>query len=127
MISSEAFESRFIRGAGAMSNDAFSKDEQVFIRPDSARTNGKRTILAGVGLLCIAAIGFLVAIFGQVGQLGLHAMSTLPTILGIGALSAGLTLIKAPRRIGVSSGGVTIEAGNSSRRLGWNKVGCGTG
>ena len=109
-----------------MSNDAFSKDEQVFIRPESARTNGNRMILAGIGLLCVAAIGFLVAVFGQVGQLGLHAMSTLPTILSIGALSAGWTLIKAPRRIGVSPRGLTIEAGNSTRHLSWNEIGCGT-
>jgi hypothetical protein len=108
-----------------MPTEHSSDRQQVFDRPDSAGPGGKSLILAGIGGLCFAAAGFALAISGRVGQLALHGMTTLPTILSIGALTAGWTLLRSPRRVGVGPGGLTIETRRGERCVRWDEVGCG--
>jgi hypothetical protein len=79
--------------------------------------------MAGIGGLCLAAIGFVLAIFGRVGQLALHAMTTLPTLVSIGTLTAGWTLLRTPNRVCVDRDGITLETTRSARHRYWSEVG----
>jgi hypothetical protein len=108
----------------AMSTETDSNSEHVFLRPDSAGPSGVLLILGGIGLLCLAAVGFVVAILGRTGQLSLHAMTTVPTLLSIAALTAGITMLRTPRRVSVGPECLTVETRRGVRRLGWDEVGC---
>jgi hypothetical protein len=113
-----------------MSTNPPADRERVFVRSEAAGPSGTLLIVGGIAGLCIAAVGFAFAILGRVGQLSLHAMTTLPTLLAIGALTAGWTILRTPRRVSVDREGLTIETPNGTRHRYWNEVGCadlGTG
>jgi hypothetical protein len=107
-----------------MSKDTPSNSEHVFLRSDSAGASGTLLMLAGAGGLVVAALGFTLALFGRPGLIALHAMSTLPAILSIGALTAGWTVLRTPRRVRVDRDGLTIESKSSARHRYWSEVGC---
>jgi hypothetical protein len=106
-----------------MSKDARSSDEQVFRRSGSAGANGTLLMLGGVGGLCFALVGFAIAIFGRVGTMALQAMTTIPALLSIGALTAGWAMVRSAQRVSVSQEGLEIETARGSRRLSWDEVG----
>ena len=107
------------------SEDALNR-EQVFVRPDSAGRSATLWMLAGVGALGIAVVGFVLAVRGRTGPMALQVMTTLPTLAGIGALAAGWTLLRSPRRVSVGPDGLTIETRQATRRLRWDEVGSAT-
>jgi hypothetical protein len=107
-----------------MSGNAPSNSERVFTRSESAGPSGTLLIAGGVGGLCLAGVGFALAIYGRVGPLSLQAMTTVPTLIGIGALTAGWTLLRAPCRVSVDRDGLTIKTRNGARQYYWNEVGC---
>jgi hypothetical protein len=80
-------------------------------------------LLAGIGLLGFAVLGFLVAIVGRVNQLSLHSMTTVPTMLSLGAFWAAWIKFHAPREVGVGPQGIRIEQGRESRSYGWDQIG----
>jgi hypothetical protein len=100
--------------------------ERVFLRPDSAVGTGKWLIVAGIGGMCFALVGFAVAAVGRTGVVGLHTMSTLPALLSVGALTAGWTLLCTPRRVDVGPEGFTFETGRGARLVRWSDVGYAT-
>ena len=71
-----------------MSGANRSSTDTTFNRSHSASLTGTLLFFAGLGCLGMAAIGFGVAIVGRPGQLGLHAMSTMPAILSLLATGA---------------------------------------
>jgi hypothetical protein len=80
-------------------------------------------LLAGIGLLGFAVLGFLVAIVGRVNQLSLHSMTTFPTMLSLGAFWAAWIKFHAPREVGVGPQGIRIDQGRESRSYGWDQIG----
>jgi hypothetical protein len=106
-----------------MSSKTPSSRERTFLRPQSAGSNGTLLMLAGVAGMCVAALGFALAIYARPGQLALHSMTTLPAILSVGALTAGWRLLRTPGRVIVGSDGLTIETSRGERRLRWSDVG----
>lgn len=108
-----------------MPTAAPSGHQQVFHRSASARTTGTLLVLGGVGGLVFAVVAFVVAILGRTSTLVLHGTTTLPTIISIGALTAGWTLLRAPRRVVVGSEGLTIETRHDVRTLPWDEIGSG--
>jgi hypothetical protein len=80
-------------------------------------------VLGGVGGLVFAVFGFALALFTRAGQLALHSMTTLPTLLGLGAILAGRTMLRAPIRVIVGPEGLTLENKHLARHLPWNEVG----
>ncbi len=103
-------------GEQTMSTEDALNREQVFVRPDSAGRSATLWMLAGIGALGIAVVGFVLAIRGQTGQMALQVMTTLPTLAGIGALAAGWTLLRSPQRVSVGPDGLTIETRQGTRR-----------
>jgi hypothetical protein len=71
-------------------------------------------------------LGFVVAVRGRTGQLTLQVTTTVPVLLGIGLLTAGWTLIRTPRRVGVGPDGLSIESKQGFRHVRWDEVGCAT-
>jgi hypothetical protein len=110
-------------GGRTMSTEGPLNREQVFVRPESAGRNATLWIVAGIGAFVFAAAGFVVAIRGRVGPMGLQGMTTLPMLLGIGLLTAGLSLLRTPRRVVVGPEGLTVEYRRGCRRIGWDEVG----
>jgi len=60
--------------------------------------------------------------FLGVNQISLHGMTTLPTMLGLGALYAAWTKFHAPREVGVGPNGVRLDTGRESRTYGWDRI-----
>jgi hypothetical protein len=113
-----------------MSTESPLNHERVFIRPYFAGRSAMPWtraamlwILAGVAALAFAAVGFVVAVRGRIGQMQMHVMTTFPTLLGIGLLSAGITLLRTPLRIAVGPQGLDIEYRRGWRRVTWDEVG----
>ena len=81
-------------------------------------------LVAGLGFLGLAVVGFGMAIVGRPGELGLHAMSTMPAILGVATLTGAWSLLRTPSRVDVGSDGLTIESKRGIQLVRWDEVGC---
>lgn len=97
--------------------------EIVFRRRESAGTKATWWLLGGIGLLVLAAAGFLAALVGRVDELRLHAMTTLPAILAVAALSAAWLLAQSPGQVSVSAHGLTAVYRRRTRSFGWEQLG----
>jgi hypothetical protein len=98
--------------------------EQTFNRSRSANLTGTLLFFAGLGLLGLAVVGFGIAIIGRPGELALHAMSTMPAILGVAALTGSWSLLRSPSWVSVGSDGLTIGHKRGTQFLRWDDVGC---
>jgi len=98
--------------------------ETSFNRSRSASLAGTLLFFIGLGCLGLAVVGFGLALIGRPGQLGLHAMSTLPAIAGIAALTGAWSLLRSPERITVSNEGLIIETRGGTRFHHWDDIGC---
>jgi hypothetical protein len=103
-----------------------SFNEFIFNRSGSASLTGTLLFFAGLGSLGLAVVGFGIAIVGRPGQLGLHAMATMPAILGVAALTGSWSLLRTPNRVSVGKDGLTIENKRGTQFLRWDDVGCAT-
>ncbi|NUQ62910.1 MAG: hypothetical protein HUU20_10495 [Pirellulales bacterium] len=97
--------------------------DRVFLRHDSAGTNAAIWLAGGVLALGGAAVGFAVSLFGKVDMLTLQAVTTLPALLGLGALTAAWSFARTPRQVAVGPRGVTIEQRSGTRVYGWDEIG----
>jgi hypothetical protein len=82
--------------------------------------------VGGIAALAFAAIGFAVAITVRVDQLALHAMTTLPVLLGLGALTAARSLAGTPQQVSVGPQGLRIEGRRGSQSFSWDGIGWAT-
>jgi hypothetical protein len=105
---------------------AILEPEGIFRVRKQASSHAVLWLLGGIGLVGFAIFGFLVAILIGVHQIGLHSMTTLPMVLGFGALYAAWTKFHAPREVGVGPNGIRIDTGRESRTLGWDRIGWST-
>jgi hypothetical protein len=97
--------------------------EGIFQVRKQAASHAVLWLLGGIGLLGFAAFGFLIAMIGRVNQFSLHTMTTLPTILGLGAILAAWSKFRAPREVGVGPNGIRVDSGRQSRTYGWDQIG----
>ena len=108
-------------GTGGPASDV----EEIFLRTDTAARNGVLLILGGIATLAVAAVGIGIALLGNVGQLQLHLMTTMPILIGLGMVVAGVSQAKAPRQISVGPAGITIE-GRTRIQHAWDDIGWAT-
>ncbi len=101
-----------------------SSNETTFDRSHTAGMSGTMLLVVGLGFLGMAVVGFGMAVVGRPGQLGLHAISTLPAILGVAALTGAWSLLRTPTRVNVGSDGLTIESKRGIQLVRWDNVGC---
>ncbi|HUG71238.1 MAG TPA: hypothetical protein VMM76_26040 [Pirellulaceae bacterium] len=101
-----------------------AESAQLFFRRDNAGIQGVLFIIGGCVALGFAAIGFLLALFvARVSPFALQAMTTLPALIGLGALGAGLAALRGPSQISVDADGVVIVDRKGSRRIPWRDIG----
>jgi hypothetical protein len=75
----------------------------------------------------MAALGFVVALRARhVDQVTLQGMTTLPILLGLGALTAAWALARTPHMVTVGSQGLWIAGRRGSRRHSWEQIGWAT-
>jgi hypothetical protein len=98
-------------------------EERVFRRVSSAATNTVLYLLGGFGILGLAAVGLVIALFIRQDQITLHLMTTLPAILGIGALLTARRMTATPSEVGVSSQGVRVVRRRGTTFYQWNQIG----
>ena len=99
-------------------------DKATFNRSHTAGMSGTMLLVVGLGFLVLAVVGFGMALVGRPGQLGLHAMSTMPAILGVAALTGAWSLLRTPSRVTIGSDGLTIESKRGIQLVRWDNVGC---
>jgi hypothetical protein len=111
-----------------MSTDQPTNDEPeyLFLRSDAAAKNAFWWFVGGLAALAGAAVGFIVALVARVDQLSLHLMTTLPTLIGLGAITAGWTLARTPNQVAVGPGGLRIEGKRERRSYAWSQIGWAT-
>ena len=101
-------------------------EEIVFpIRPTAA-SGAVLWLIGGLGALGLAAVGLVVAEAARVNPISLQVMTTLPTLIGIGALLAAWATTHTPREVGVGPGGVRIKTRRGSQLYRWDRVGWST-
>lgn len=96
---------------------------QLFFRRNDVETHGVLFIIGGVVALGLALLGFAVAMVARVNAFSLQAMTTLPTLIGLGALSAGIAALRGPSQISVDADGVVIVERQRNRRIHWCEIG----
>lgn len=100
--------------------------EGLFLRRESATTNAALWLVAGIGALVFAIVGFAIALSADVGQLSLHAMTTLPALLGIGALTAAWSTARTPTQVAVGPQGLLIVGRRGRQSYTWDQIGWAT-
>ena len=109
-------------------SDEYEADQtdHLFLLKNSASMHAVLWMFAGIGSLGFAVIGFIISLFGNLGQFSMHTMTTLPMLLGIGALTAAWNLLHAPVQVAIGASGVTIEGQNSQVTHAWETIGWAT-
>src|SRR5438034_4787472 len=90
-------------------------EEEQFRLRESAATSALLWLFGGLAALGLAAVGFVVALVADVNQLSLHLITTLPTLLGLGALLSAWMTARTPRAVGVGPDGIRIVSRRRSR------------
>jgi hypothetical protein len=98
-------------------------DERVFSVGGKAGRNALLWLVGGIAALVAAIVGFLVAVFSRVDQLSLHMMSTLPAILGFGALASAWMTARTARGVAVGPDGLRVIGRRDERRFAWSEIG----
>ena len=98
-------------------------DEQVFHLSSTTGRGSVLWLVAGIGLLVAGVFGFVMAAMTRVDQLTLHLVSTMPCILGIGALSTAWATARSAHAVSIDSQGLAITYRKGTQRFGWHEVG----
>lgn len=100
--------------------------EFLFLRKESAGTSAVLWTIGGCVAVGFAVLGFVLSLVTRPNQFSLHAMTTLPTLLAIGALSAAWRIARSPRQITVGPNGLTIDHRKGAETHGWDRIGWAT-
>ncbi|MAG93813.1 MAG: hypothetical protein CMJ48_08705 [Planctomycetaceae bacterium] len=97
--------------------------EHLFLRSGSGSGKSAAYFVGGLLGIGAAVVGMSVAILGDVDQITLHMMTTLPTIMGVGALAAGWSIAHMPDQVSLGPEGLIVEAKRGRQELAWDDVG----
>jgi hypothetical protein len=100
-----------------------ASNARLFERKDSTALFGMLKIAGGVLVLMFAAVMFAIHLFTRSSQFAMQATTTLPVLLGIGLISAGIAGLRSPSHVAVDSQGVIVTRGRVNRRLAWGDIG----
>lgn len=101
--------------------------ERVFRVRRSAPWSAGLWLAGGIVALVFAGVGFAVSLVSRADPLAMQLMTTMPALLGIGALAGAWTTVNTPREVRVGPGGVRVEddrraVGFDWEHLGWSSV-----
>ena len=100
--------------------------EYVFENPNSQSGTATIYIIVGGGLILLAIVNFILAIFFRTGQWALHLGTTLPIIMSIGMFAQGFSLRRLPQRISIDREALTVSRNHSKTRYAWSDIGSAT-
>jgi hypothetical protein len=98
-------------------------EERVFQRRSSAAARGVLWLVGGITALGTAAIGLVVALVARVDPITLQLMTTLPILVGIGAIVSAWMMACTARFVRVGPRGVRIERRGEWQEFGWDDIG----
>ncbi len=110
-------------------NDSEPLDaDLVFSRRESTRSSSAWCLVGGLAALGFAVLGLLLALVSQVGQLALHSMTTVPALIGIGAIAASRLMARTPKQVTVGPQGMCVEMDKGHQCYPWERIGwCAVG
>ena len=97
-------------------------DERVFRTRGPAASGAAPRMIGGAALLGLSVVGFVIALYSRVDQFTLHFMTTMPALLGIGAIVAARTTARTPHEVGVGPGGVRVASDRGAQTFGWDQI-----
>lgn len=97
--------------------------EQAFERSGNSGSRAAWWFVGGAALIAFTMVGFVLAILSDAGQFMRHAMTTLPAIMAVAAISAGVGALRTPRRVVVDDRGIRIHFPGRSLTLAWSDIG----
>jgi hypothetical protein len=106
-----------------MATDDVTVDTLVFRRQKAAVTTSALWLGAGIIFIGFGVFGFALAVFTGAGVFQMHAMATLPSIMGFAAIIRGWIGTRTPDEVAVGRQELEITTGNRTRRYSWNAVG----
>jgi len=104
-------------------DDDVTVDTLVFRRQKTAVTRSALWLAAGIFLIGLGVLGFVIAVFTGVGVFQMHTMATLPSIMGIAAIIRGWAGTRTPDEVAVGRRELEITTRTRIRRYSWNEVG----
>lgn len=97
--------------------------EYLFLRKDNAGTSVALFAIGGCVALAFAVFGFILSLVTRPGMLAMQAMTTLPTLFGLGALTSAWSISRSPRQITVGPDGISIDNRNGTEMFEWGRIG----
>ncbi len=97
--------------------------ERVFVLSQNAAASAAVLLVVGLILLGFAVFGFLVSAFTTHSQWTLHLTTTLPVLMGIGAIAASWAKARSPREVGVGPAGLRVWNSRGVQTYPWDRVG----
>lgn len=92
--------------------------------PSTAKLrHGRWMLIGGVGLVVVAVLGFLVAVFTTVGQVAMHLMSTVPMIIAVGLFAGARTFLRSPRCVVLTDDELMVDGRSGERAHRWREIG----
>ncbi|MBL8852140.1 MAG: hypothetical protein JNG89_20875 [Planctomycetaceae bacterium] len=96
---------------------------RTFQPRSSAALTGTLQCVGGALVIGFALVMFVIHLFIHSNQFVMHASTTLPILLGLGLLSAGISALRSPSLITVDAEGIELSGGRGSRRIAWSEIG----
>jgi hypothetical protein len=95
-------------------------------RKSGGTSSGVLWFVGGIVALSGGLAGFALALVLHVDQFRVHFMSTLPILIGIGALAAAWTISRTPSEVSVGPKGLSIGRRGESQTYEWTEIGWST-
>jgi hypothetical protein len=80
-------------------------------------------VIAGIGLVVISVLGFVMTVIGQLGQFQLQVMSTLPMIGAVASFAKAWTMRQLPTQVSVGARGITLDRRGTRELHPWEQIG----
>ena len=93
-----------------------------FGQSETIRRNGTFMLIKGVLAILWAVGGLALALMTDVSQFAMHAMTTVPTIVGFNLITSGLKMRKGAERIVLSAKGVLLETAGETKLTPWSEL-----
>jgi len=98
--------------------------ERVYRQRSNSSSQSRLYVVGGIALIAFAAIGFVVVVLSpRLDPITMQVTTTLPVILGVGAIYAGRMAARTPGEVGVGPDGIRLVYRDRTTHLGWDKIG----
>src|SRR4051794_17894154 len=98
--------------------------EKVYRQSRNGSSQSVLYIIGGIALLAFSVIGFLLSVLSpRTSPLSIQLTTTLPAMLGIGAIYAGRTAARTPKEMGIGPDGIRLGYRDKTVNLGWDRIG----